>query len=92
MSKGILKNGSGDSAVATGGSSNEISWLDLTVYEFPNILGDNPSVSEGVPLSIDWKHTKTSSIGIDFYEFMRKSSPRRRRKDLVIKSGARDTL
>ena len=65
---------------------------DLTILEFPNILGDNPGVSEGVPLSIGWKPTSESCVDVDLYEFMRQNRPRRKRKELVIKSGARDTL
>ena len=92
MPASIPKQTSRDGLVATGGSSNEICWGELTILEFPNILGDNPGVSEGVPLSIGWKPTSESSVDVDLYEFMRQNRPRRKRKELVIKSGARDTL
>src|SRR6056300_1734340 len=65
---------------------------DLVIYEFPNILGDNPGVSEGVPLSIGWKHNSKNVVGVDYYEFLRQNRPRRRRKELVIPSAARDTF
>jgi hypothetical protein len=64
---------------------------DLEIFEFPNILGDNPGVSEGAPLSIAWKHESKNVVAVDYYEYLRQSRPRRRRKELVIASAARDT-
>lgn len=67
-------------------------WGDLVIYEFPNILGDNPATSDGgAPLSIGWKHQQKNVVAVDYYEFLRQSHPRRKRKDLVISGGARDT-
>ena len=88
--KSILKAES--DSVATGGSSKELCWGDCVFYEFPNILGDNPAVSDGAPLSIGWKHESESVVAVDYYEFLRQNRPRRRRKELVMSSGARDTL
>lgn len=90
MSKSILKTES--DAVETGNSSKELCWGDLVIFEFPNILGDNPGVSEGAPLELGWKHESESVVAIEYYEFLRQSRPRRRRKDLIMSSGARDTL
>lgn len=69
-----------------------VAFGDLVIYEFPNILGDNAGVSEGAPLSIDWKHDTKRVVAVDYYEFLRQSRPRRRRKDLIVPSAARDTL
>jgi len=90
--KSILKETHDDQSVATGNSTTSVCWGDLTFYQFRNILGDNPGVSEGAPLSIEWKHTKESVLAIDYHEFIRQSRPRRKRKVLIIPSGARDTL
>lgn len=68
-----------------------VCWGSLTFYVFPNILGDNPAVSDGAPLTIGWKHESKSQLAIDYYEFLRDSRPRRRRKDLLIPSTLRDT-
>jgi hypothetical protein len=70
----------------------EVSWGDLVIMEFPNILGDNPGVSEGAPLTIGWKYDSMNTVAIDYYDFLRQSNPRRRRKELVMKSAERDTL
>ena len=69
-----------------------LSWGDLEIYEFPNILGDNPGASDGgAPITIDWKHEKKSVVGVDYYEFIRKSQPRRKRKELLMSGGQRDS-
>jgi len=90
--KSILKPDTGIDTVATGGSSKDICWGDIVIFEFPNILGDNPGVSEGAPLTIGWKHESESIVAVEYYEFLRQNHPRRRRKDLVLSSGQRDTL
>jgi hypothetical protein len=91
IKKGILKLNSGDS-VTNGSSSKEICWGDIVIFEFANILGDNPAVSEGAPLTIAWNHDSESVVAIEYYEYLRQSRPRRKRKELVVSSGARDTL
>jgi hypothetical protein len=68
-----------------------VCWGDLIIYEFPNMLGDNPGVSEGVPLTIGWKYDSKNTVNIDYYEFLRQSHPRRRRRELIMKSAERDT-
>lgn len=68
----------------------EICWGDLTILTFDNILGDNPGVSEGAPLTIGWKHKTRNVVGVDYYEYLRQSRPRRKRKELIMSSGARD--
>ncbi len=88
----ILKDTNNSYDVATGHSFNAVCWGDLTIYEFPNILGDNPAVQEGAPLTIAWKHSDISVVTVDHHEFMRQSKPCRRRKDLVLPGGVRDTL
>lgn len=63
----------------------------VVVYEFISMLGDNPAVSEGAPLTIGWKHESKNVVDVDYYEFLRNQRPRRRRKDLILPSTARDT-
>lgn len=74
------------------GGGKEVRWGDITLYEFPNLLGDNPAVSEGAPLTIGWKHTSVVVVAVEYHEFMKQSQPVRRRKDLIMSGGARDTL
>jgi hypothetical protein len=81
----------GSSSLSASTHSPSVCFGDLTIYEFKNVLGDNPAVSEGAPLTIGWKHETMNVIALDYYEFLRNQRPRRRRKDLVIPSTSRDT-
>eukprot|EP00527_Entomoneis_sp_CCMP2396_P001442 CAMPEP_0198141276 /NCGR_PEP_ID=MMETSP1443-20131203/4315_1 /TAXON_ID=186043 /ORGANISM="Entomoneis sp., Strain CCMP2396" /LENGTH=158 /DNA_ID=CAMNT_0043803979 /DNA_START=41 /DNA_END=517 /DNA_ORIENTATION=+ len=73
-------------------SDKEVCWGDIALYEFPSIMGDNPGVSSGAPLTIGWKHSKTEQISIEYYEYLRRSNPRRTRKQLVQNAGARGSF
>lgn len=53
---------------------------DVQIREFPFILGDNPGVSKGAPLSIDWKHQHEDVTDIDVFEHCRAPVRRHRRK------------
>jgi hypothetical protein len=69
-----------------------VSWGNIIVFEFPNLLGDNPAVSGGAPLTIGWNHDSVNVVTIEYYEFMRLKRPRRRRKDMILSSAQRDTV
>lgn len=88
--KSILKQ-EGSSSQEFKSDDRGVCFGDCVIYEFKNLLGDNPGVSEGAPLTIGWKHESKNVVGVDYYEFLRQSRPRRKRKDLVIPSAARDT-
>jgi hypothetical protein len=93
MPKSILKKegtAAADGTAAT--TTKNVCFGDLVIYEFKNILGDNPAVSEGAPLTIKWKHSSKNVVALEYYEYLRISRPRRRRKDLQVKSAERDTL
>lgn len=69
-------------------------FLPLTVLRFPgkqNVLGDNPAVSSGAPIAIDWKHDKKEVVGVDHHEYLRRSQPRRTRKGMIMSGAERDT-
>jgi hypothetical protein len=93
--RSALKRESTDSQAASSSDSDtmkQVRWGDLTVYEFPNLLGDNPAVSEGAPLTIGWKHSSVVVVAIEYHEYLRQSRPHRRRKDMIMSSASRDTL
>lgn len=69
----------------------QVFWGDVEIYEFPNVLGDNPAANDGAPLTIGWKHTTKETLDIGYYEYKRLNVvPRRRRKELLISGPARD--
>jgi hypothetical protein len=73
------------------GPINKKVWFRLIqVREMPIILGDNPAVSDGVPITIDWKFQKESSVELDEFEFFRPE--RRRREHLQLSTKKRFEL
>lgn len=61
----------------------------IQVREYPQIMGDNPAVSEGVPLTIGWDCQHKYHMNIDMYEYTRAPNRRRGRKKLLISSKRR---
>jgi len=59
----------------------------IEVYEFPCLLGDNPSVSAGAPLTLGWTHTSKAKMDVRLFEQRRK--PRRSGKDLQSSAQSR---
>lgn len=58
----------------------------VNIREYERVLGDNPSVTSGPPLSIGWRYSpSTLDISIDDYE-ENKGSPRSSSEYLVPKS------
>lgn len=49
---------------------------ELTIREYPIIVGDNPAVTKGVPLTIDWEHVSSHSIPLAEYETRRQNKHR----------------
>jgi hypothetical protein len=73
-------------------AKKKVSWGNMIIFEFPNMLGDNPAVSNGAPLTIGWNHDSVNVTTIEYNEFMRLKRPRRRRKDMILSSTQRDTV
>ncbi|EJK71449.1 hypothetical protein THAOC_07109, partial [Thalassiosira oceanica] len=43
----------------------------LSIREYPIVIGDSPSTSRGVPLSIGWEYEPESTVDVDTYETTR---------------------
>ena len=43
----------------------------LSIREYPIIIGDSPSTSRGVPLSIGWEYVPENTVDVDAYEATR---------------------
>lgn len=48
----------------------------VDVRSYPIVLGDNPSVSKGAPISIDWHHFCQDTSDLDKYEEARQNARR----------------
>ena len=69
-----------------------VRWGDVTIREHKSILGDHPGVSTGAPLTLDWRCQRETTFDVIEYEYtVRRCSPRRPRKELVLSGPARDT-
>jgi hypothetical protein len=58
------------------------------IHEFPLIMGDNPAVSKGAPLTIDWQPIAHDVIDVDIYEYLR-GPERRHRKRMILSTSRR---
>ncbi|KAL7576842.1 hypothetical protein ACA910_013855 [Epithemia clementina (nom. ined.)] len=59
-------------SVSSHDGSGNVCWGDVVIYEFPNILGDHPSVSDGgPPLTIGWKPSKRETMNVEYYEYLK---------------------
>jgi len=67
----------------------EVAFEDVQIREYPKILGDNPAVSEGAPLTIDWEVTNYYRLNINIYEITREPMRRKSRKKLLVSSKRR---
>jgi len=50
-----------------------VSFRNLEIREYPIIVGDNPSVSSGVPICIDWIYIEGQPQSLEEYEELRHS-------------------
>jgi hypothetical protein len=68
-----LRRNSSDSSSAASTSrrdtrSSRITFSTVKVHHHDLICGDNPSVSDGVPLQLDWNKNNSQTYDIDAYE------------------------
>jgi hypothetical protein len=75
-------------------SASFLRYDSVTIREYAFIPGDNPSVSKGVPLTIDWDHQWEKTFDLDAYENGRKPRhqiemkiPAEIRSELLRKNG-----
>jgi hypothetical protein len=56
----------------------------LQIRDYPICVGNNPAVSKGVPITIDWTHDGEVTVSIDDYEHSRAGTPPRCMLELRI--------
>jgi hypothetical protein len=71
-------------------SSRRVSFGNVEIIELPYTLGDNPSVSGGVPIAASWLAQKRTSFKVEFFEDYRPE--RRSKKELHLTRAARKKL
>lgn len=63
-------------------NGNNVSWDRIEVREYDITIGDNPCVSYGPPIGLDWRYTVLGTVGID--EFEENRHPRRNIREMMM--------
>lgn len=63
-----------------------VRFSSVDVRDYSLCLGDNPSVSRGVPISLDWHYNEQRSVELDSYELDRSDSRRSSIAELKLPS------
>jgi hypothetical protein len=50
---------------------SKVEFQNITVREYDMTIGDNPSVSYGTPVSLDWGYEENAPLDLDIYEAQR---------------------
>eukprot|EP00529_Nitzschia_sp_RCC80_P026918 CAMPEP_0113482948 /NCGR_PEP_ID=MMETSP0014_2-20120614/23182_1 /TAXON_ID=2857 /ORGANISM="Nitzschia sp." /LENGTH=280 /DNA_ID=CAMNT_0000376481 /DNA_START=67 /DNA_END=909 /DNA_ORIENTATION=- /assembly_acc=CAM_ASM_000159 len=69
---------------------SKVRFSTVEIREHNMTMGDNPSVSSGIPLTIEWNHANEFVCDLDVYEKLRPE--RRGRYDLVLPRSHRTAL
>jgi len=70
-------------------TEKQVFFYEVSIREYPRILGDNPAVTEGVPLALDWDHQNQYKVNVEMYEFTRAPVRRKSRRKLMMSSTTR---
>jgi len=46
----------------------QVRFDSVTIYSHDMILGDNPAVSQGAPVTLDWTHSRCQVVSVDEFE------------------------
>lgn len=79
---------------ANGGVKKTVSFHSVEIREHPRTLGDNPSVSNGPPLALDWYDEESgNSVFAELDEYEESRLPHRRSlNDLCLPSSERNAI
>lgn len=75
---------------ADGEMKPSVSFSNLQIREYDVTIGDNPSCSYGVPISLGWDYQETEVVPLEKYERARSNKfPRRKSRQLVLSYNVR---
>lgn len=66
----------------------KVHFSNVEIRYYPMIIGDNPSVSDGCPVTIDWEPIGISLASLDEFENVRRNT-RRHYSDIIMDKSAR---
>ena len=81
-----------DATATTTAKKKSVRFSTLEIRTYPITLGDNPSVSSGPPLTLDWNYTTVHTVAVSAYETERPPSSRRRPSQMVMPTSLRIEL
>jgi len=61
---------------------HHVTFTDIHIREYTQVLGDHPCCSLGPPVSLGWEYRTCANVSLDYYEVTR--VPRRSRRDLRL--------
>jgi hypothetical protein len=70
---GCSKSSSKEEEINFNTESKSVHFSALQIRTFPMILGDHPCCKTGLPVSLDWDHTKEEIVPIEEYESSRQA-------------------
>eukprot|EP00545_Synedropsis_sp_CCMP1620_P015118 CAMPEP_0119020582 /NCGR_PEP_ID=MMETSP1176-20130426/24360_1 /TAXON_ID=265551 /ORGANISM="Synedropsis recta cf, Strain CCMP1620" /LENGTH=142 /DNA_ID=CAMNT_0006975033 /DNA_START=37 /DNA_END=465 /DNA_ORIENTATION=- len=70
----------------------EVSFSEVQVRGYEQTIGDNPSVSYGTPISLDWKYEEREPLSLDDYETKRPTAQRRDMRGMMLNYYQRNEL
>ena len=74
------------------GSTRRVSFRNIEVFEHEYIMGDNPSVSGGAPLTISWQLQNSEEFHVDDYETTKLQHRRKQKNELRLSVSDRAQL
>lgn len=63
-------------------SNSKVNFQDITIREYYQTMGDNPAVSYGAPIQLDWDYEEQEPLDLDIYEAYR--GKRRNNKEMHL--------
>lgn len=73
-------------------SKRRIVFGRVAIAEFPRVLGDNPSCSDGAPLTLGWQAIHNVAFELEYYEAYHASEDRRQKNELKLGPGDRSEM
>jgi hypothetical protein len=61
---------------------HSVAFSSVVIREYDQTIGDNPSVSYGPPISLDWEYTQLQTVTLEHYEAHR--PPRRSMRQMCM--------
>lgn len=71
------------------GRRKKVTFGHIDIFEHAVEMGDNPSVSDGAPITIGWTLQRKSAFGIAYFETYFPSEDRRRKQSLKLTAAHR---